>query len=298
MIATEKLDGSNLGIEFNNDGKLIAFHGRNVTIWSEPEPNPFNRKYGHVKRDMLPLEPTIPLLSAIVPDFVVEGCVSVIIHGEWYQSGSFHPFGYVLRMEDGTTLQHMMTLTLHKKFVDAGLVPPRILYSDCGTMLDLIESLHSTMLDPVNSRFEGVFITFNHNELLPRHKLEGWKWKVGLFEEQPKWVIQEYKLRSELLPFVAKLRSVFDRKSVPAAPPSKEEEDNTQIRLAFDSVMSKYETPVVNLDSKEKFLHITRVNQLVIDEVKLQYSLCDSVVDEVKLLASVKRLVPRMLFRK
>lgn len=259
VVVTEKLDGSNLGLEVHQVDGLVTLLGRNCVLWKKgSKENPFDRSYGCVKNTLHPLAKVIPKLKSLAAKLIREESTygeSVVFFGEWYssnESASWHPFGYAIRQKAvGEQVASFRTMTSerHKVFLEHDLYPPTLLFAG-GNIYEAIDALLPMMLDPPNERFEGVFIT---NELGETRNCA--KWKTGSYEEQTSFVISNKLICSERLQdAVVKLKKVFDLKTkafaftaskmkkrdgVSKQPTEKEKEIDRQIMLALMSVLSK-----------------------------------------------------------
>ena len=278
VLALEKLDGSNLGLEIDPiTESLIGLHGRNQLIWYNDfvGAGPFDRTYGTVKGTLHPLAEYIPRLSKMAQ--TLSTGAPVVVYGEWYQSPgdtnpapAWHPFGYKVRGEN--TKIETMTLGLYQMFLDHDLTPPKILFSG-GTIGEAVEELFPTMLRPDNAWFEGVVFT-NARVSGIRYMA---KWKTGKYDEQPRLVISDEDALPEDL--VDKLRQVYETKEDIAARKregrSVEDEQTATVMLAFRSVMSK--SPVTaddirGMDKESRVAELKRLQAETVEELKDQYA--------------------------
>ena len=286
ILALEKLDGSNLGIETSAIDGLVALHGRNSVIWQKgSQEEPWARKYGSVQHTLHPLIKYIPKLQQLTKNLLQEhqetnNAASIVFYGEWYHTNqpepAWFPFGYTVR---GGTAQ-TMTLQLYQKFLDHGLQPPQMLYSG-GTIQDTVECLHHLMMDPPHDHFEGVFLTPACG-VPDNTRYSCAKWKVSKQEEQPRWIL-ENRVREEMATMIAQLHSVFFQKIVTKkqTSPSQKEYDNNkaqqqrQIELAFASVMSKSTLTVEefrNLKKKSWAQELKRLQSETLADLEDQYT--------------------------
>ena len=303
VLALEKIDGSNLGIEVDpSTGCLVALHGRNNLLWptineetkskegiddpeggedDDDEDDPFDRRYGRVKGTLHPIRDKY-LRNIIMFAKSYCGTQNLIVFGEWYHDLGqgepvWYPFGLKTRGENNHS--QTMTLSLYKKFLDHDLTPPKILFQG-GTMEEAIDTLLPLMLNPESPLFEGVFFT--------RANVSGtrWcaKWKTGNFEEQPKFVLASISKYSSIS---SKLLQVYEtrimtrserntanvtttNKRKQTEPPTSVETKalevlNKQILLAFNSVMSKSKVTVEDILKMEKSSKIVEVKRINAD---------------------------------
>jgi RNA ligase len=311
VILTEKLDGSNLGIELDAAG-LVALHGRNCLLWTKKRnsagEDPFDRKYGSVRLTLHPLQAVLPKLQSLFnkihnDEKGQENVASIIFYGEWYQrdltTASWHPFGY--RARQSAKGFQTMTLALHKTFRDYGLEPPHLLYFG-GTIEDAVNALHKRMMSPGDARFEGVFVTpamIASTNALGRCA----KWKVSRYEEQANWILQGYSGT-----MVDQLHSVFHQSRpslrTPKAPNHEcynMAELQSRIELALASVLSKSPATLQDMHAmkpQDRVKQVQHLREETLADLEEQYAAVGVFVVPKPMKKLVGKVVARQVMKK
>jgi hypothetical protein len=321
VIVLEKMDGSNLGIELSG-GELTALHGRNNLIWHRDCPeSSLSQRYGSVTASTL--EPVNDYVDGLTKLAELVGQPNLVVYGEWFQSKrddsvGWFPFGYGVRSLDGDKncdRFQTMTPSLYHQLITCGLTPPPVLFRD-GPIHQAVELLEERMLRPEHpDSFEGVFITLHDTDLLPRACLQGYKWKTGWFEEQPRWVPNDHLITGEWLATLERLKQVFtnqdcqsgSKQRQPATAAQLEkirqqeewQQQHRQVKLAFDSVMSKSPIPLESIRATTGKARGEAIRKLITDvtaEAESQYRTSETPIPD-GLVNTVSKMVPRLVFQ-
>lgn len=304
VVVTEKIDGSNFGIEIWRD-KIVGINSRNCSLWNLESDQPMPVSFMKNRLDFIKdnLDKYIFLWKKLTDS---DETKSIILFGEIFKSNHY-PVGYAVRDLTGknTMMYYTMSCSLWKLFNSVGLNPPKLYFDTDLLLSDAVKRLQETMLTADES-FEGVFITLACNDGIPQSydDVRGFKYKTGLFEEQPGWNVKEEYVPECFKDTVELLREVFSTKKSSCKPvvdrPVKSKDTYTDaISLAFKSAVSKSgitgdDVKKMNPENRNKT--INSLVDKVYAEVLSQYS-DPSLVDSVKLKKETRASVPSLLFR-
>lgn len=202
VCATEKLDGSNLGVHIRKeDGKWepVCFQGRNKPLWEKASGRgKYSElgKYGNAgSLGKLPIK-IFEFAQKVGDKLDVD---ELLVFGEAFRApgaafASWHPFGYKLPAAKQTV---RLTRAVHQLFQEQCGVEPLKSHDECfaylqaqkdhvvfpppifstGTLGEVVDALYPMMKEAEGSHFEGCF-------LVAENAAVGFKWKRGEHEEQ------------------------------------------------------------------------------------------------------------------
>lgn len=264
-IATEKKDGSNIGVYFNLSTKRIErIYSRGngaagpILVWKDGDEDLADFKFcGHVpffkKTNCELITNFLGLAHRVTTEADIE-IPLVIVFGEACGNG-FYPFA--LATLEGDFCQ--MSLALHKMILDSGLTPPRLLLEKPATIPNIVEAAFPELIrKPDVPPFEGWFITVDKFEF--RSRTQGWKLKSNTHEEQPVNPINMDDFHARGL-VIQRLQTLFDAKPVKVKKAKKENSEILlEIQAAFDSSI------------KELDVDLEQFNALATKEARIEMS--------------------------
>lgn len=310
FVATEKLDGSNLGIHIN--GKTCTIEhliGRNVPIFKADglKNNLYDLKYGNAGAlEKLPMQ--MLEFGLIMTEMLKNP--NIIIYGEVYRHAgqkfaSWHPFGCKL-FDTSSNKWEILLLNsnLHEMFINASkklnskliihknhddiitlliksthhlIFPPPILF--VGDLNSIINNLYEMIRFTNNKDFEGCFIVSEDNKY-------GFKWKTSMHDEQkriPKITDFNFTKESSSVSY-NKLVDIFTNKEQStnlikhndAVTRKKNINELTEAYIKECSetlihVMSKH-ISFVNIEKKDRVILCEQIMKETIDEIKQRYT--------------------------
>lgn len=257
VLVSEKLDGSNVCVEFNTEG-ILAIGSRNLLIWST---NNDSKNVSLNSKDLSFLftyEPNFKALySKLQSRIKMDNVNSLVVYGEFMPNTlTYHPFGFGNHRHG----HRMLCLELWNIFRESGFAPPKIFFDGYVPLSEAIERLHPLMISD-DPNFEGVFL--NLIDLENSHCKFGYKYKTPRHEEQAKFYydlalskLQDIRFK----PMIDRINEVFELKTLskPKTQPNpcisieQQERIRHRINLVIDSYISKNEVKTLPFERAMK----------------------------------------------
>lgn len=292
VLVSEKLDGSNVCVEFNENG-ILAIGSRNLLIWSSDNDSKNVTLNTKDLSFLFGYEPNFKTLySKLQSRIEMDNVNSLVVYGEFMpETLTYHPFGFGNHRHG----HRMLCLEIWNIFRETGFNPPQIFFEGYVPLSEAIERLHPLMIgdDP---KFEGVFLNLvDLTDPKNSYCKYGYKYKTPFHEEQDKFyydlalsTIKDERFK----PMLDKINEVFLLKSTmklktqvkPCMSLEQKSDIKHRITLAINSYISKndikslpFEVAMKNItEGVLKDIDVTKknhrlkalINQMVYSRVK------------------------------